>query len=424
MKRLLRFLFCYILALIPAVYGYAQRSQPIDQGNVITEIEISGLKRTKLPVAEKPLRKFLGREGDGLDVDMVYAAIKDTGILEPVSVEIQDRINRPPGKILKVEVREKWAIFPLPVVSVSSENMGFGGFFIDTNAFGLNDKFFLGGMTRVKDWAVKGWMAGGGYMHSPLREWFPGWAVAAFFSRDERHDTDQKNYDLRRFNLDSIRVSMGIAYPFTDLFRGTFGFSYHEMILRDYDSPLMSPESGARILSMGAEIGVRRTHWDGFLLSQESASLGYTFSAGIDSPSFHALSLAGAYEKSLIPGFRINLYTGMLYDPEVPVLFESSPSSAKVNILPASFSARHYAGASLGLEKYLFKLPLGTFSGHVSYQAVYARGSILGDTFDHGVFAALSFYLSQVAIPAFSVGAAYNAAAGYLQAAFSLGMSF
>lgn len=397
-KRLLRFLFCYMLALIPAVCGYAQRSQTIDQGNVITEIAISGLKRTKPPVAEKPLRKFLGREGDRLDVDMVYAAIKDTGILEPVAVEIQDRIDRP-GKILKVEVREKWAIFPLPVVSVSSENMGFGGFFIDTNAFGLNDKFFLGGMTRVDNWVVKGWMVGGGYMHSPLGEWFPGWAVTAFFSRDERHDTDQKNHDLRRFNLDSLMVSMGITYPFMDLFRGTFGFSYRAMVLRDYDSPLMSPESGAHILSMRAEIGVRKTHWDGFLLSQESASLGYTFTAGIDSPSFHTLNLTGAYEKSLIPGFRINL-------------------------LPTSFSARHYAGASLGLEKYLFKLPLGTFSALVSYQAVYAQGSILGDTFDHGVFGAVSFYLSQVAIPAFSVGVAYNVAADYLQAAFSLGMSF
>jgi hypothetical protein len=59
-----------------------------------------------------------------------------------------------------------------------------------------------------------------------------------------------------------------------------------------------------------------------------------------------------------------------------------------------------------------------------AYQAVYSHGSILGDSFDHGVVGMLGFYLSQLAIPAVGFGAAYNVQAGYFQGSFSMGMSF
>jgi hypothetical protein len=401
--------------LIPKAYT---DSQTLDQRTLITEISISGLKRTKQSVAEMALKKFLGQEGEHLNVDEVYAAIKDTGILEPLSVEIEDCSNGE-GKRLKVEVREKWAIFPLPIVFLSSGDMSFGGFFIDTNAFGLNDKFFLGGM-----YSSTGWLVGGGYMHTAGDTWFPGWRVSAFFSRNEHHDTDQQNRDLRIFKLDSIRGSVGINYPFMDIFNWSLNGYYREIILQDFDKPLQAPESGARMFGIGTEMSVRKTYWDGFLLSEQSASVRYTFYGGIDSPSFHVITLRGVYKKSLIPGFRINLHTGIVYEPDVPVLFESAPSSVQIKILPNSFAAQHYAGASLGIEKYLFKFPFGTLSALASYQVVYSHGSILGDAFDHGVVGAVSFYLSQLAIPAVEVGIAYNVAADYPQVSFSIGMSF
>ncbi|MDR3341498.1 MAG: hypothetical protein LBT14_01695 [Treponema sp.] len=406
--------YCLVaLLLVLSVY-----TNPLWAGEVITAISISGLKRTKLGVAEKPLKKFLGQEVDSLEVHEVHAAIMDTGILEPLSVEIADLLDGE-GKALIIVVREKWAIFPLPVVFVGSGGMSVGGFFIDTNALGLNDKFFAGGM-----YLGAGWMAGGGYMHTAIREGFPGWRVSGFFSQEERHDTDQRDHDIRRFNLDSITGSLGISYPFMEVLNGSLRFSYQEKILRDRDDPVEAPESGARTLGIGAEFGVRKRHWDGYLLSQESASLGYTYQVGINSPAFHTFEAQGIYEKSLIPGFRLNLRTGMVYSPGVPPLFESSPAAAQVAILPGSFSAQHYAGASLGIEKYLFKLPFGTLSALASYQLVYSHGPLLGDAFDHGVAGALSFYMSKLAIPALGLGIAYNLAARYVQGSFSLGMSF
>jgi hypothetical protein len=135
------------------------------------------------------------------------------------------------------------------------------------------------------------------------------------------------------------------------------------------------------------------------------------------------LSFRGIFEKSIVPGFRTSIRSGLLWEPLVPVLFESPPSAAEVAILPRSFSARHYAGLSLGLEKYLFTMSFGTCSVLTAWQMVYSHGSILKDQFDYGISGAVFFYMSKLAIPALGVGAAYNIPAEYFQFSFSLGMS-
>ncbi|MDR2103895.1 MAG: hypothetical protein LBP42_07325 [Treponema sp.] len=384
----------------------------------ITAISLSGLKRTRAFAAERPLKRFLGRDAEFLDYDEERAGILDTGILEPVNVALEDHPEGP-GKVLQVEVREKWSIFPLPLVFVSSGEISVGGFFIDTNAFGINDKLFLGGMYQSR-----GWMVSGAYMHSPIREHFPGWGLFGSFSQEERHDTDQREQDLRVFNLNAINASLALSYSFTDTFGASLRFSYEEKMLGTQDAPLNAPESGSRSLAAGPALELRRSSYDGYLLSQESASLSYTFTGGINSPSFHKIQWRGIYEKSLVPGFRLVLRTGGVYAPQAPVLHETGPSAAELNILPRSFSARHYGGLSLGLEKYLFKVSAGTLSILASYQGGYSQGELLGRQFDHGLAGSVSFYLSKLAIPAIGLGAAYNVSTGHFQGSFSMGMSF
>jgi hypothetical protein len=187
---------------------------------------------------------------------------------------------------------------------------------------------------------------------------------------------------------------------------------------------LNAPDEGSQSVDIGSEIEIRKSSYDGYLLSQESASLEYAFIAGIDSPSFHRIRWRGIYEKSLVPGFRLVFRAGGIYAPGAPVLYETGPSAAEISILPRSFSARHYAGASLGLEKYLFKISAGTLSVLASYQGGYSRGDLLGNQFDQGIAGGVSFYLSRLAIPAVGLGLAYNLSAAYFQGSFNMGMTF
>jgi hypothetical protein len=412
LKKEVRFLiFCFL----PAFFGGLPRLDAREP-RLIAAVSVTGLKRTKQRTAERPLQKFIGADADRLDFDEVRAAVLDTGVLEPLAVELTEEEG---SCVLRVRVREKWTVFPVPILIIGSGSMNFGAFFADTNAFGLTDIFFAGGIYGSREW-----MAGGGYMHSPRGGNFPGWRTAAFFSRQERHDTDQNEEDTRVFHADSVAALAAFSFSFWETGELTLGLSYGEIILKERESAFRPPPADLRTLGFETGVSVRRISWDGYLLSEKSASTGYTWHPGIGSPSFHSLRFALTWEKSVVPGLRFNFRSGGIYAPEAPVLRESSPAVARVNILPDTFSAKNYAGASAGFEKYLLRSSFGTLSLLGSWQLVFSHGSVLGDQFDHGPAGALSFYLSRLAIPAFSAGVAYNTGAGHFRGSFSLGMKF
>jgi hypothetical protein len=268
-----------------------------------------------------------------------------------------------------------------------------------------------------------GWIATALYMAPPGGAGNFGWGVNFLYQREERRDGNQKDEALRRFNMDSLAASASLQYKFTEILGASFRLAYIDRMLRETDRPVLAPEEGIRFFREEASLSARRSSWDGYLLSEESASVEYAFAQGLTPFLFHSLSLRGVFEKSILPGFRINSRSGLLYQPDVPVLSESGPNNAEVNILPRSFSAHHYAGISLGLEKYLFKFPFGTISALASWQMVYSKGPLLGDQFDYGLMGALFFYMSRLAIPAMGFGTSYNIPANYFQFSFSIGMS-
>ena len=407
-------LLCTLLTLAQAARGHTQTNE---SGQMITELVVYGLKRTKLSIVEAVLEPFIGVAVDTIDINAVYAAVLDTGILEPLSVEVREKEGGE-GSTLVVRVREKWSIFPVPIFFVASGDLSGGIFFADSNAFGLNDKFFLGGM-----YGMYGWMLMSGYMHSG-RKGLPGWGLSGSFAQTARKDSDQRNGEVRRFALDTGGASVRFSRGFTRTLSAGLRLSYIQITLKEVTPSLRAPESGARAFGVSAGLSMRKSDWDGFLLSEERIEANYGFTAAIEGFSFHELNIQGIYQKSLLPGFRLKLHTGLLYQPDVPALFESNPHAAQVDILPGSFSARHYAGASFGLEKYLFKIGMGTVSAMAAYQVVVSEGPVLGTCFDHGVAASIVFYLSRLAIPAVGLGLAYNVPAEHLQFSFSMGMSF
>ena len=411
---MLSLLFFAFFSLYATSFLMAQNRDD-DESDLISSLSITGLKRTRLSTAERPLKKFIGLRSDQVDMDEVTAVVLATGILEPILIEIN-------GPVLSVTVREKWSIFLVPVFFISSGWIMAGLAYYDANAFGRNDKYYVTGIYQAN-----GWVASTGYMHPSPGRPVPGWNFMAIYSRDDRYDRDQNNDDLRYFGLDSISLSTAINFPLledSELLNVSGRFSFNQKNLREKENALNGPEGDLRLFGAGTDLAFKRSSWDGFLLSQEQASLAYFYKTTFESFSYHSISFRGTWEKSLVPGFRLNLRTGLVFQPEAPVLFESSPFSAQVAILPLSFSARNYAGVSAGLEKYILKISAGTLSIAAAYQLVYSRGSVLKDSLDHGCMGMLTFYLSQLAIPAFGLGVAYNVKENYLQGSFSLGMSF
>ena len=399
----------------PSIWSQEVATSWID---TITSIEIIGLKRTKPPIAKYPLEKFIGREGASLDLNEVYAVIKDTGTLEPLEVALVNTID---GTILQVTVQEKWSIFPVPMVMVSNGDFNYGLIFMDANALGLQDQMALGGM-----YGSSGAMAMAMYNHTPNRKGLPGWNTSLIYGRQQKEDSDRDEIIHRRYSVDLLSLSLELNYPFTDQLSGSLGLSFSDINLKKNENDLNPPEKGVRLLGISPGISLRSSDWDGILLSQQSISVRYGYNLGFSGSSYHKAEFRGVYERSLVPGFRLNLYSGAIWkstgDPDTAPLFEDGPQGAHVDILPQKFSARQYVGFSVGLEKYLFKASWGTLSMLGSWQSVFSQGLISGSEFNHGLSGGIRFYLSRVAIPAMGIGLAYNLNSGLFQFTFSIGI--
>ncbi|MDR2021362.1 MAG: hypothetical protein LBQ14_11430 [Treponema sp.] len=410
-NKFLPLLFCLLIA------GAAAAQTVLS--DEITAIAILGLKRTRPHVAEQHVKQFLGRDAASLDLKEVEGAVLETGILEPVSISIADDPEGG-GRLLRIELREKWSLIPLPIFFAGTGGgLGGGAFFMDANAFGLNDKMVLGGLYRSG-----GWMVMAMYINTPDRDHAPGWNLRGSYSQEEKTGSDQENNDIRRFSQESITASAGINYPLNDFVTPSLSLTYNGRLLRHNDDPLRAPGEDAHTISLSPELALENTVWDGYLSARQNVSVAYIYTIGIDYPSSHALLFQAAYERSLFPGFKLGLKTGVLYDPDAEALFESSPSAAQVDILPRNYAARNYAGGVFDIEKYIYKFSFGTLSLLASYQGVWSQGPVLGHRFDHGVAGSLRFYLSKLAFPALGAGVSYNVAAEYFQMNLSLGMSF
>jgi hypothetical protein len=266
------------------------------------------------------------------------------------------------------------------------------------------------------------------YNATPDRKGLPGLNAVLMYSRGEHQDLNAEQYLFRRYSADQVRAGLGMYYPAGEYLTLAASAAFTGIFLTDNSAPLRAPSDGAYMLGFSPEVSVHDSDWDGFLHSQQSASLEYTFHLGLKGPSYHTLRFSGIYEKSLIPGFRLNLWSGIVLNPGAEAaalsLFEIGPREAKVDILPPQFSARSIAGLSVGFEKYLLQFKQGTLSALASWQAAYSRGPVAGNEFDHGPMGGLRFYLSRLAIPAMGFGMAYNMRTGLAQFSFNVGMGF
>jgi len=384
----------------------------------ITSIEISGLKRTKRHVAMYPLEPFLGREAETLDLNEVHAAIKSTGILESKTIEL---VKQESGIVLQVSIEEKWSFFPVPLIMGGSGDTSYGLFLADTNAFGLRDQAAIGGIYSAS--AIMGMAL---YNHTPNRKNSFGWNTSFTYNRQENEEVDSKEILRRLYSTEMFRFSLGLYYPFTGTMNGSISSSFTKIILNDNKAAINEPESGVSVLTFTPGLSWRYSHWDGYLLSQKTASLEYAFNYVFEGTSFHKVSFRAVYEQSIIPGFRFGLKSGAVLNSASDPLFEDDPHRAQVDILPMKYSALHYAGFSAGLEKYLVKFAWGTLSLLGSWQCVFSQGPISDNKveFNHGPFGGIRFYLSRIAIPAVGAGFAYNMTTGIYQFSFSVGMGF
>jgi hypothetical protein len=395
----------------PASPAAVTAAQP---AGTITDIVITGLKRTKPHIARYPLEQFIGRDAASLDLNEVRGAVIGTGVLEPAGITLEPAADGN-GVVLHAAVEEKWSFVPMPMLMVSGNSAAGGLFLMDTNAFGLRDQFVAGGM-----YGTAGWMAMFMYNATPDRKGVPGWRTSFMYGRGDRQNVDSGERLLRHYKTDTLNASAGLDYPVTGFLGLSFGFSYSDISITE--RIFRAPENGLRSLGFTPALSLHTSSWDGYLSSEHSLSLSYTYNLALQGDSWQTVEARAVSAVPVVPGFVVSLRSAALWQPGGSAVVERHPALA--NILPGSFVAAHYASFQAGMEKYLVRTRFGTLSVIGAWQTVFASAGDTGDTFDHGPVAGMRFYLSRVAIPALGFGLGYNMNTGICQITFNVGMSF
>jgi hypothetical protein len=408
----------FIYMFVGPHYISAQNDRAGEYG-IITGFEVVGLKKTRHSVIEKTLHPFMGLWEFDVSINDIHAAIISTGILQPEKIEIQNNTGGP-GKIIYLELSEKWSIFPMPVFFADTDRNISGGLFVaNMNAFGINDRFAIGGI-----FGSKNIMAMFFYNHNARTVSLPDWAVNAFYGYGENKITDQKNNNLVSWNAHAARSSVTVSHTLRwNSLKPSLraGLQYAQLIgWEDGTSPVA--DSLLRI-TITPGIGWQKNGFDGILSLTNSFGLSYTAGLGLGSGNVQTINVNGNYERPIFPGFKLSIHSQAAYawNPDLYALLRPSTIAP---ILPGSFRAAHFAGASAGLEKSLFQWKFGTVCVLANYQLIGSSGPHLGDSFDHGFGAGLCLYLSRVALPAMSITYNYNVPKRYFAAGFSIGMSF
>jgi outer membrane protein assembly factor BamA len=279
----------------------------IEHKSEICAVSVSGLKRTKPYIIENPLKKFIGKDAGSIDINDVYAIVKSTGILEPLSVEIIDN-EQGSGKTLAVTVKEKWSIFPIPIVGISSSGWSAGGVLMDANAFGVKDTMMVMGIFGSGDITASLM-----YINSPDGIGKFGWNIMGFFSLQENENTDQTGEQtLRRYNSMSIRPLAGLSYSLSEHITPGLSLAYRYITLRDTENPINAPENGVQGITLSPGISIRNNStWDGYFLNEKQASLKYEYTFVLGGEDRQSVSINAAFNHSIVPGFRLTAKSGV-----------------------------------------------------------------------------------------------------------------
>lgn len=131
----------YFLTLLPGMGGNARAAEPATAHGVIVAIEFVGNKVTREKILRQEMSLKEGDVSDPVQIEISRQAIMDLGLFTSVRFETEPRAE---GVLLRVTVKEKYYILPVPKLNRDDDNkFSYGAEISFDNLSGLNQKLKL-----------------------------------------------------------------------------------------------------------------------------------------------------------------------------------------------------------------------------------------------------------------------------------------
>jgi len=390
MKRTIALL---LLLMLSAALLFAQE---------ITEIRVTGLRKTDRSFITDRLSAYIGRDEKNVDVNGIETALRSSNLFTNIKIEVVDGI-------IDIHLEEKLSFIPLPFVSFSSSSLYGGLMLLNMNAFGKGGTLVAGGFFSESSASVMSMYAIPG---KSLKK--PGYSLASSFSIAESRFESLD--ELEYYSIDNTRFSLSLSlnFPLKKGFYTSIGSGYRQFFSDDRD------------LGMGdiqLDIGYQKPSFDGYFLS--SNSIKASSSLGLDTEGEFSCSFALSMSlmHSIVPGLRVMGTLSAEYTDNRDLLL--APAALRSSILPSGVVTDRFIESGATIEKALRKDRTKTISSYVLYDAVYLRDNYDDRLhFQQGIGLGMRLYLEKVAFPALALGLVYNITEDRMEVSGSLGISY
>ncbi len=386
----------------------------------ITQINISGLKKTKESYIKSKLKNFEGKTIAETNLHEIETILQAEGLFESIKVEFMQKSENEAS--IEITVTEKITFIPLPFAMYSNGSGMAGLMIMDTNAFGIRDMFIVGGFYSSS--SLTGIAS---YIKQPKANGIPGFSIFISSSKNTPELNNLDDETMLRFNSKDFAVGLSVLEKVGENHTFSLGGSFESFSAEEeegYEGLVDSAKSGK--FKLGWNFGTR--DWNGVFLSVKTLSLdaGFAVTNLEDEYKFNEeISYKLLIQEPMFQKLRFVFQCAGFYGKDKHISDFAGKKEGAVTILPNDFLTDRIFGGNTGFEFSFFKGKFGMLSVYGCYEAVLTED--FGDddlTFLHGVNSGLKMYFSKIDFPAMSLGLSYNLTKKDLQFAAALGISY
>lgn len=416
------FRFIPILMLLFVLWGnqaLAQETTADDAGHeVISGIEITGLERTRESYVLAELSHYVGRSVKEISIDDVKTDLQRIGLFDEIEVSISPKGNQ---AYLDISVKEKWSLIPIPMLSYIEEVTG-GLFFMDMNAFGLNDKFMIGAIGSKSKFRAMAMFS------TPALVGKTGLSFFGSGAKDKDRIYDANKHTVLKYNSVNYMIGAKLTYKISLNSSASVGanysLSYNEVTYNPRETRIDKHDRNMHALSVNGGYVYEKSEWNGWFMSSIRIHLDADLTlinADTVSPD---VWFGVSYQKPLfVDRFRVLAHASGYYAWQSTFPLYKKARLIGVDILPPRFRSSSMYGGGAGLETGIYRFAWASLSIGAQYQIVCLQDWDKKYAFHHGWVGAVNVNLSKIAFPAFSMGVAQDVSNGRFYFALGSGMS-
>ena len=375
----------------------------------ITNISVSGLKKTQDSYMQNVLSRFVGADSETLDLHEVETVLRNEGLFSEISVSLSDD-----GGTILVDVAEKWSLIPLPFASYTNDGFMGGVILMENNAFGQKNTLMVGGVYSPK------------YLTAMFRLQRPAifqkqLGYSSFLSYNKKQvEIDSLDEDtLWEIKSHKLNAEFAVEKKLSPDFSLSLGAKYAGFIIPD-DAEFDSVHQWT--VNPAAKYGI--FDWNGWFLSEKYVEVKGEAGGSTERAFVSGVMLHGFFQQPIVPRLRLSLDGTISLESHKNLLLEQTRQNVANTLVPTNFHSPSMAGADVTLEAAVLKAKIMILSLYASYQALFAEDYDGSTDFNHGSGGGLKLYLQKINFPACSAGLYYNVPKGYIQFGASIGVSF